>query len=282
MGKSPFKIGKLLILKWNWYKLLKNLTMIKQLFLSTRFILTLIVLNALVIFISGFEWSENTRLQLSLLDHAFTILFVVELAVKMKAFGFKGYWASAWNKLDLILVALSIPALIAFAFDVSARDLSFLLVFRITRIFKSFRFLKFIPGISDLLRGIQRAVKASVIVLIGFTVYIFIVGMLSFYIFHNFSAVYFQDPFESLYSIFKIFTGEGWFEIPEHVARDMTDTQSFFTHLYFIFVLLTGGIFGLSLVNSIFVDAMVSDNTDDIEEKIDALDKKVQQLIDRS
>lgn len=256
--------------------------MIKQLFLSTRFILTLIVLNALVIFISGFEWSENTRLQLSLLDHAFTILFVVELAVKMKAFGFKGYWASAWNKLDLILVALSIPALIAFAFDVSARDLSFLLVFRITRIFKSFRFLKFIPGISDLLRGIQRAVKASVIVLIGFTVYIFIVGMLSFYIFHNFSAVYFQDPFESLYSIFKIFTGEGWFEIPEHVARDMTDTQSFFTHLYFIFVLLTGGIFGLSLVNSIFVDAMVSDNTDDIEEKIDALDKKVQQLIDRS
>ena len=32
-------------------------------------------------------------------------------------------------------------------------------------------------------------------------------------------------------------------------------------------ILITGGIFGLSLVNSIFVDAMVADNNDEIEKK---------------
>jgi voltage-gated sodium channel len=33
------------------------------------------------------------------------------------------------------------------------------------------------------------------------------------------------------------------------------------------------------MVNSIFVDAMVSDNNDDLEKKIDDLDKKITELI---
>jgi len=49
--------------------------------------------------------------------------------------------------------------------------------------------------------------------------------------------------------------------------------------LYFIFVVLTGGIFGLSLVNSIFVDSMVSDNNDELEKKIDSLDSKIIKIL---
>jgi len=52
--------------------------------------------------------------------------------------------------------------------------------------------------------------------------------------------------------------------------------------LVFIFILLTGGIFGLSLVNSIFVDAMVSDNNDELEKKIDDLNEKVSKLLEKS
>ena len=43
--------------------------------------------------------------------------------------------------------------------------------------------------------------------------------------------------------------------------------------------MLTGGIFGLSLVNSIFVDAMVSDNNDEIEKKIVILDSKINEIL---
>ena len=46
-----------------------------------------------------------------------------------------------------------------------------------------------------------------------------------------------------------------------------------------------GGILGLSLVNSVFVDAMVSDNNDELtkeverlHEKIDALNSKIDEL----
>jgi voltage-gated sodium channel len=54
---------------------------------------------------------------------------------------------------------------------------------------------------------------------------------------------------------------------------------SFFTYIYFIFVVLSGGILGLSLVNSIFVDAMVSDNNDELEKKIERLELKIDLLL---
>lgn len=149
------------------------------------------------------------------------------------------------------------------------------------RVFKSFRFLRFIPGIEHLVKGVSRALKTSVIVLIGFMIYIFIVGILSFYMFKETSPEYFGNPLNSLYSIFKIFTVEGWFEIPERLTQALSPVATLFTYLYFIFVVMTGGIFGLSLVNSIFVDAMVSDNSDELEKKIDDLNNKIDVLLNK-
>ena len=253
--------------------------MIKKLFLNDKIILILILVNAVLIFISGFDLSETNRIFLRILDNTITGLFIVELIVKFRAYGIKKYFSSNWNKFDFLLIVLSLPAFFSFIFNVETTSVSFLLVFRVMRVFKSFRFLKFIPGIEDLIRGIQRALKASVIVLIGFAIYIFIIGIFSFYIFKSSAPEYFSNPMTSLYSVFKIFTVEGWFEIPEKITQGYSEVASFFTYFYFIFILLTGGIFGLSLVNSIFVDAMVSDNNDELEKKIDNIEKKITELI---
>lgn len=253
--------------------------MIKKLFLNDKLILILILLNAVTIFMNGFEMSSNNRFILSLTDNLITSLFIVELIVKFKEFGIKGYFKSNWRKFDFVLIALSFPALIAFLGNIEITSFSFLLVFRVMRVFKSLRFLKFIPGIEHLVKGISRALKASIVVLIGFVIYIFIIGIFSFYLFKEVSPEFFGNPLNSLYSIFKIFTVEGWYEIPEQLTRGLSSTTSFFTYLYFIFVVISGGIFGLSLVNSIFVDAMVSDNNDELENKIDLLNKKIDKLL---
>jgi len=147
------------------------------------------------------------------------------------------------------------------------------------RVFKAFRFLKFVPDVEELVTGVQRALRASVFVFLGFAVYIFIIGVFSFYLFQNSGSEYFKTPMVSLYSTFKIFTVEGWFEIPENIIAGYSKTATFFTYLYFIFVVLTGGIFGLSIVNSIFVDSMVSDNNDELEKKIDKLDSKITEVL---
>jgi voltage-gated sodium channel len=255
--------------------------MIKKLFLNDNFILLLIILNAITIFISGFDFGSNNNLILSAVDNVITILFICELIIKLNEYG-KRYFISGWNKFDFTLILISIPALIAFVFSIEISDFSFLLVFRVMRVFKSFRFLKFVPGIDHLFNGINRALKASIIVLLAFFVYIFIIGIFSFYLFKESSPQYFSNPMVSLYSTFKIFTIEGWFEIPEKVTAGLSTTASFFTFIYFIFIVLSGGIFGLSLVNSIFVDAMVSDNNDELEKKIDRLEIKIDNLLNQN
>lgn len=254
--------------------------MMKKLFLNDKFILLLIILYSIIVFISGFNIDEIYVNILTVIDYIITILFVIEAYIKIKEFSFKIYFSSNWNKFDFIVVLLSIPSLFLFFND--NIDISFLLTFRILRTFKSFRFLKFIPGIDQLIHGIGRAMKASILVLVGFSIYIFIISIFSFYLFKNISIEYFGDPLLSMYSIFKIFTMEGWFEIPEMLSKNLTEIQSFFTYCYFIFILLTGGIFGLSLVNSIFVDAMLSDNNDELERKIDILTNKINNFIDEN
>jgi len=255
--------------------------MIKKLLLNDKFILFLILLNSVILFINGYTQSEEEIHFLLVADNIITILFILELGVKSNELGFKAYLKSNWNKLDFVLIVLSIPALVTFVFNLNIYDFSFLLVFRILRVFKAFRFLKFIPNVGDLVAGVQRALKASVFCLLAFIVYIFIIGILSFYLFKGSGSEYFSNPMISLYSIFKIFTVEGWFEIPEQVIQSYPQSSSFFTYLYFIFVVLTGGIFGLSIVNSIFVDSMLSDNNDELEKKVENIDTKVSAILNK-
>lgn len=255
--------------------------MLKRLFLNDSFILALILINALIIFIGGFDLGPEGNLPLALIDSIITILFIVEMVVKIREYG-NGYFHSNWNRFDFLLVLFSIPALVDFFFHLHLQNFSFVLVFRVMRVFKSLRFLKFIPGIDHLIRGIKRALKSSVIVMAGFAVYIFIVGIFSFYIFKDSCPAHFGNPLISLYSTFKIFTIEGWFEIPEQVTAHFSQGVSFLTHVYFIFVVLSGGILGLSLVNSIFVDAMVSDNNDELTHRIESLESKIDRLLERN
>lgn len=255
--------------------------MIKKLFLNDKFIITLVLINAVIIFLSGFQFSGKTNYLLNVFDNAITTLFIVELVIKLLYYGRKTYFESRWRTFDFILVVISIPNLLTFIFDYNISNLSFLLIFRVLRIFKSFRFIQFIPGISHIINGLRRALKSSILILLTFTIYIFIIGTLSFFLFGKVSTEHFGNPLRSLFSIFKIFTIEGWYEIPEQLSENLSKTKSFFTYLYFIFVVMSGGIFGLSLVNSIFVDAMVSDNNDSLEEKINDLDKKIDKLLNK-
>jgi len=259
----------------------KKISLITQLFLSDRFILFLILVNSFTIFAEGFsEFGIEILFYINLIDSIITILFLLESITKINYFGWQPYIKSAWNKLDFILVVLSLPSIVLLLAHSHLHGLSFLLIFRVLRTFKFFRLFKFIPGI-DALVGVQRALKASVFVLFGFFILNFIISVLSCYLFKDTAPEYFGNPVRSMYSTFKIFTIEGWYEIPDKMVRNSTFLSAFLIKFYFVVILIVGGILGLSLVNSIFVDSMVMDNTDDLEEKVDTLNKKIDFLIEK-
>jgi voltage-gated sodium channel len=251
---------------------------IKKCFLNDFCILFLIIANALIIFIQEFQLKGNI---LDYFEPVFTILFVIEMAVKIKEYGFSKYFSSGWNKFDFFLTIISIPSLAVIFYHDSGLQLNVFLTLRVFRVFKFFRLIRFFPNVTSLVCSVQRALKASYIVIVGFFLSVFVISLLSCSLYKDIAPEYFGNPLNSFYSIFRLFSVEGWYEIPDLIASRANPTIAIFSKIYFMILLLGGGILGLSLVNSIFVDAMVSDNNDDLKEEISQLSKKIETLTEK-
>ena len=46
--------------------------------------------------------------QLDLVNDGFTAIFVLEMILKIAAFGMKNYWRDSWNKFDVVVVVASL------------------------------------------------------------------------------------------------------------------------------------------------------------------------------
>ena len=90
---------------------------------------------------------------------------------------------------------------------------------------------------------------------------------------------YFDTPLDAIYSVFQLFTVEGWYEIPNAVVGDLSPVWTHIIRFYFCLLLIGGGIIGMSLINSIFVDALAADNNDDVKAKLDILEQKLDRLL---
>lgn len=250
--------------------------MLKRLFLSERAMLFAVIVNAVIIFALYFPELHGNRWLLTV-DHAFILFFLVEAIVKLTILKPKAYFSSSWNRFDFIIVVGSLPVLFVDYLDIP--DTSLLILLRLFRLVRLVRFLRFIPNIEQVVGGLGRALKASVLVLAAL---VFLNFMLAIVTCHFYAAVapeYFGNPLVSIYSLFQMFTLEGWNEIPAAItARSESPMTIGLTRFYFACVVILGGIFGMSLANAVFVDEMTMDNNKVLEEKVDALLLEVKKL----
>jgi voltage-gated sodium channel len=248
---------------------------VKRFFTNDSIMLVLVLINTGIIFISGFIPNQGETLLI--IDTIFTLLFLFEALVKINVQSFSEYWSDGWNRFDFIIVLLALPSCVN-VFGVVFPGTSILLSLRTMRSFKSFRLLKFIPNIDSLLNGIRLAFKASFIVAIGLIVLLIVFSIITTFLFGSIAPEYFGNPALSVYSIFRLFTIEGWYEMPEAIAINSGTAMAVFAKIYFSVLLFLGGIIGMSLVNSIFVDAMATDNNDEVLEKLSQIEKKIEKI----
>ena len=234
----------------------------------------MVVVNTITIFIGGYFNASRTFVWI---DSFFTLLFLSEAIVKINVYGWKDYWCDGWNKFDFIITLVAIPSLMNIFYNTGYAT-NILLSLRTLRVFKSFRLLKFIPNISGLLKGIGVAIKTSFIVCVAFAILLLIISILSSTIFGKISPELFGDPGLSLFTIFRLFTGDGWSEIPNEIAANSSELVGRLSRIVFAILFFVGGVLGLSLVNSIFVDALAGDNNDEVLHRIDILEKKIDNL----
>ena len=245
-----------------------------------------ILINAIIIFTLYFPaYRHNDWLEL--IDYFFILFFVLEAVVKLYTLKPGPYFANPWNRFDLIIVVGSLPSLLVEL--VSIPDTSLIIILRLFRLVRLVRFIRFVPHLGKVIAGLGRALQASVFVLLALLFLNLLLAIITCHFYAEIAPEYFGDPLISAYSIFQMFTVEGWNEIPaaiaQHIKEANGDTLSyranFFigaTRFYFVLVVLLGGVFGMSLANAVFVDEMTMDNNDDLEAKIDNLQQEIQEL----
>ena len=247
----------------------------KRMLLSDRFILGVILLNTVVIYL---QESGVAHPFIFALDMICTLIFVAEMVVKHRTYGAKEYWQDGWNRMDGILVIISLPSLITPFMDVAAYDFSVLLTIRLLRALRAFRMFHFFPRIAQIGAGLKRALRSSGVIMLAFLLLLFIFGMINCGLYSEVAPQYFDTPINAIYSVFRVFTVEGWYEIPDAIMDATSPFIGSLSRLYFCFLLGAFGLLGMSFVNSVFVDAMMEDNHDDIKYQLDSIARKLEEM----
>lgn len=236
--------------------------------------MALVLLNTIVIFMGGLFQEDYV---ITAVDDVFTVLFAIEACVKIRTMTWKSYWAGKWNRFDFLVLLLALPSL-ASLFSPEMMATNAILAFRSFRIFKALRLMKSIPRIGELLNGIKNAIHSSLLVCIAFSITLLVVAILTTSLFGNICPEYFGNTGISLYSIFRLFTIEGWYDLPDQIAANSSAAIGVLARIYFSILLFAGGILGMSLINSIFVDAIVADNNDDVKKDLEEVRRQLDSI----
>lgn len=261
----------------------------KNPFLDSNFILTIILINSGIIF---WQCYDGYPLILDWLDLALLGCFWIEMISKWKKYTFLGYWSRPWGRFDGTITILSSLTFVQMIYSfyntgvlspcsVSGVSFEFLVALRVLRVFRFFRVLRFIPSIESIISGSQKAIQSSYVIIFAFMTLAFIFSLVSCCLFKTLAPEYFGDPLASYYTIFRLFTIEGWYEIPAAVSKNCSPLETAAIKIYFSSLLFFGGIIGMSFINSIIVDAMVSDNNDTLIAHVARLENKVDRLLEQ-
>lgn len=213
-------------------------------------------------------------------EYVCTLYFVIEAILKIREQRVSGYWENGWNRFDFIVVVVSLPFLLT-PFNIFEADNVFatVLILRTGRLLRLLRLLRFIPNGPKIWLGIKRSLKASVGVFLALLLLNLMFAMGAAFFFKDFAPEHFGDPLSSAYTLFKVFTVEGWYEIPDLISeRSGSEGMGMFVRGYFVVAVVIGGILGLSLANAVFVDEMTADNTVKVEMMVEELTSDVKSL----
>ena len=162
-------------------------------------ILALIVFNAITLGLSTSDIvRDNLGGALRFIDSAVIVVFVLEMVLKLYAYGWR-FFRNAWNIFDLSIVVIAVLP--------STAGLS---VLRALRVIRAMRILSVVPQLRSVIRALLEALPGmgAVIILLGIVYYVF--AVMTTMLYGDAYPQWFGTIGESLYSLFQIMTLESW------------------------------------------------------------------------
>ena len=222
----------------------------------------IILANVAVIYLHSFDYFNQYFHIFDAIDIAFTLYFTTEIIYKISAIEgnslrkrFRNYLKDSWHKIDFFSVVLALPSLgVLITEDLEV--FAGFTVLRSLRVFKFLRIIEYIPEGKRISKQLFHALKAIFFVIFAFLIYSTIISLISVTLFKSSAPYYFSNAFDSFFTIFKIFSGDGFSDVVAEIEIHSSIQFIYFTKFYFVFIVFTGSILGLSLINSIFIDQM--------------------------
>ncbi|MBX7526205.1 ion transporter [Qipengyuania vesicularis] len=217
-----------------------------------RFIITVIVINALGL---GLETSPGVIAgfgeTIRLLDRIALGIFVVELALKLFAYGWR-FFRNGWNVFDLAIVSVALmPASGAFS------------VLRALRILRALRLISVVPSMRKVIVGLFSAIPSIGTVIVMLLLLFYISAVMATKLFGEAFPEWFGNLGASLYSLFQIMTLESW---SMGIVRPVMEVYPYAWAFFVPFILLTSFIV-LNLFIGVIVNAMAEATEDEAHDE---------------
>ncbi|MEM8842270.1 MAG: ion transporter [Pseudomonadota bacterium] len=240
-------------------------------------ILGVILLNAVIL---GMETSASLMAavgpQLVLIDHACLAIFVVELALKMIAQGWR-FFTRSWNNFDFVIVGIAlVPA---------TGSLSVLRALRILRVLRA---ISIAPSLRRVVQGFVTALPGMGSVFLLMSLIFYIGAVMATKLFGASFPDWFGTIGRSAYSLFQIMTLESW---SMGIVRPVMDVYPYAWIFFVPFIMVTtfavvNLLVGL-IVNSMQEahseesEAATDDYRSEVLEKLTQIEAKIARLEDR-
>lgn len=211
------------------------------------FVVSIIILSALLIGAKTYNLPYGAIQVLWLLDWAVTFIFLLEIMVRFIAESNKRrFFLNGWNAFDTLVVVVSL-------IPIDHSDLA--LIGRLVRIFRVLRMVSIIPELRLLLNSLVRAMPQLFYVLLLMFIIFYIYAAVGSTFFHEINQVLWGDIAISMLTLFRVMTFEDWTDV-------MYETMAVypFSWLYYMtFIFLTAFAF-LNMVIGIVVNVLENEN----------------------
>lgn len=185
-------------------------------------IMVAIVLNIVVMAMSYEDSSLSYQDLLDNVNLVFTVIFMLEMVLKLLALGPKGYWFNGWNRFDAFVVTASIVDLLL---DSLGSELGSFLrvgpqlarVLRVLRVSRLFRLAKSMQGLAALIETMIFSLPSMLNITALLFLVFFIYSVLGVFLYKDITQgvvinelVNFANFGNAMIALFRSSTGENW------------------------------------------------------------------------
>ena len=211
------------------------------------FVVSIILLSALVIGAKTYSMPPELIGFLGILDIGITLFFLVEISIRFAGDPHKNrFFLNGWNLFDTVIVVVSL---------IPIEDSELALVGRLIRIFRVLRMVSVVPELRVLLNSLIKAMPQLGYVLMLMFIIFYIYAAVGTTFFSHINSVLWGDISISMLTLFRVMTFEDWTD----VMYEVMDVYGYSWIFFLSFIFLTTFAF-LNMVIGIVVNVMENEN----------------------